>query len=169
MAFIIENSVTVSFAEFSDVLAKDQRLFEANEGLTDDIIEAQLIRSTERILTKLRASQWWISYYAKRNTSTNLLTVADVPALDPDRIKSRQNDFTDLCVYTALADFILPQIADFGNEDSAERKKMGYYTQRADSLFGELISSGDWYDFDDDNTISQSEREPGQFNIKRVR
>lgn len=169
MAFIIENSVTVSFAEFSDVLAKDQRLFEANEGLTDDIIEAQLIRSTERILSKLRSSQWWISYYAKRNTNDNLLTVADVPALDPNRIKSRQNDFTDLCVYTALADFILPQIADFGNEDSAERKKMGYYTQRADSLFGELITSGDWYDFDDDNTISQSEREPGQFNIKRVR
>jgi hypothetical protein len=72
-------------------------------------------------------------------------------------------------VYTALADYILPQIADFGNEDSAERKKMSYYTQKADQLFGELITAGDWYDFNDDNSISSSEKQPGQFNIKRVR
>jgi len=95
--------------------------------------------------------------------------VADVPALDPNRIIARQNDFTDLCVYTALADFILPSIADFSKEDSAERQKMGYYTQRADELFGELITAGDWYDFDDDATIQSDEKQPGQFNLKRVR
>jgi hypothetical protein len=169
MAFIIENSTVVSFAEFNDVLAKDQRLFEANEGLADDIVENQLIRATERILTKIRASQWWVSYYVKRDTSSVYNTVADIPAVDPDKILSRQNDFTDLCVYTALADYILPQIADFGNEDSAERKKMSYYTQKADSLFGELITAGDWYDFNADDTISSGEKQPGQFNIKRVR
>jgi hypothetical protein len=169
MAFIVENSTVVSFAEFNDVLAKDQRLFEANEGLADDIVENQLIRATERILTKIRASQWWVNYYVKRDTSSVYNTVADIPAVDPDKIKSRQNDFTDLCVYTALADYILPQIADFGNEDSAERKKMSYYTQKADQLFGELITAGDWYDFNDDNSISSSEKQPGQFNIKRVR
>lgn len=169
MAFIVENNTVVSFAEFNDVLAKDQRLFEANEGLADDVIENQLTRATERILTKLRSTDWWVSYYVKRDTTSVYNTVADVPSVNPNRIKARQNDFTDLCVYLALADYILPQIADFGNEDSAERQKMGYYTQRADTLFGELVTAGDWYDFDNDNTIQSSEKQPGQFNIKRVR
>jgi hypothetical protein len=169
MAFIEEAGTVVSFAEFQDVVNKDQRLFEANEGLSDDIVEQQLIRATERILSKLRSSPWWRSYYIRRDTSTVYNTVADIPAVNPDRIKSRLNDFTDLCVYTALSEFILPSIADFGNEDNAERQKMGYYAQKADTLFGELITNGDWYDFDDDGTITSEERSPGQYNLKRVR
>ena len=169
MAFIEEAGTVVSFAEFQDVVNKDQRLFEANEGLSDDIVEQQLIRATERILSKLRSSPWWRSYYIRRDTSTVYNTVADIPAVDPNRIKSRLNDFTDLCVYVALSEFILPSIADFGSEDNAERQKMGYYTQKADTLFGELITNGDWYDFDDDGTITSDERSPGQFNLKRVR
>lgn len=169
MAFIIENSITVSFADFSDVLVKDQRLFEANEGLSDDIVEQHLIRATERVLAKIRASAWWQNYYVNRSTSSTFNTVADIPAVDPDKIKARQNDFTDLCVYTAFNEYILPVIADFGNEDSAERKKMGYYAQKAEQLFGELITAGDWYDFNDDDTITSSEKQPGQYNLKRVR
>lgn len=168
MAFVVENNTVISFAEFQDVLQKDQRLFEANEGLTDDTVDALLIRSTERILTKMRSSDWWQSYYVQRSGST-ISSVADIPALDPNLIRDRQNDFTDLCIYTALAEYILPLVADFGNEDSAERKKMGYYTQKADSLFGELVTAGDWYDFDDDDTISSNEKQPGKYNLKRVR
>jgi hypothetical protein len=104
-----------------------------------------------------------------RSTNQTFKTTADIPPVDPDKIKARTNDFTDLCVYTAMYEFILPVIADFGNEDSAERKKMGYYSQKAESLFGELISSGDWYDFDDDGTITSAEKQPGQYNLKRVR
>ena len=169
MAFVIESSTVISFAEFQDVVNKDQRLFEANEGLSDDAIDQQLIRATERILSKLRASDWWKSYYIKRDTATVYTTAADVPALDSNRIIARESDFTDLCVFTALSEYILPSIADFGNQDSAERQKMAYYTQRADSLFGELITAGDWYDFDDSGTIASSEKSPGQFNLKRVR
>jgi hypothetical protein len=169
MAFIEEAGTVTSFAEFQDVVNKDQRLFEANEGLSDDIVEQQLIRATERILSKIRSSDWWRSYYIRRDFNTVYNTVADIPAVDPNRIKSRLNDFTDLCVYVALSEFILPSIADFGNEDNAERQKMGYYAQKADALHGELITNGDWYDFDDSGTISSDEKSPGQYNLKRVR
>lgn len=169
MAFVTENNTVISFAEFQDVVDKDQRLFEANEGLSDDAVEAQLVRATERILSKIRSSAWWRSYYIQRDTTTVYKTVADIPAVNPNKIKGRINDFTDLCVFTALSELILPSIADFGNEDNAERQKMGYYTQKADALFAELITAGDWYDFDDDDTISSSEKQPGQFNLKRVR
>ena len=83
--------------------------------------------------------------------------------------RTQPNDFTDLCVYTALADFILPKIADFGNEDNAERQKMGYYANKAESLFQELITAGDWYDFDNDSNVESTEKQPGQYNLKRVR
>lgn len=169
MAFVTESGSVTSFAEFQDVVDKDQRLFEANEGLSDDIIDTQLIRATERILTKIRSSDWWRTYYVRRDNTTVYLTVADIPAVNADKIIARQNDFTDLCVYVALSEFILPSIADFGREDNAERQKMGYYTNKADSLFGELITAGDWYDFDDDGTIQSDEKSPGLYNLRRVR
>lgn len=169
MAFVTENNTVVSFAEFQDVVDRDQRLFEANEGLSSDQIDQLLVRATERILSKLRSTDWWKNYYVRRDNTTVYNSVADIPAVDPDKIIARQNDFTDLCVYTALSDFILPSIADFGNEDNAERQKMGYYTQKSDMLFGELITAGDWYDFDGDDTVQSDEKSPGVYNLKRVR
>jgi hypothetical protein len=169
MAFIIEDGTTVSFAEYSDVLQRDQRLFDSNEGLTDEVVEDALIRATERILSRISTSAWWRNYYVKRDTTLNYESVASIPSVDVDRIRGRQNDFTELCVYTALADYILPQVADFGDDTDSDRAKMGYYQNRAESLFGELITAGDWYDFNDDSTIGASEKEPGQYNLKRIR
>jgi len=169
MAFVEENSIIVSFADFQDAVDKDQRLFEANEGLSDDVIEAHLVRATERILTRLRDTAWWRSYYRKMMPSTTISTVADIPALDPNLIQSRQRDFTDLCVYVAFSEYTLPSIADFGKEDSSERQKMGYYTQKASELFMELVTAGDWYNFNDDSTILSDEKLPGIINLKRVR
>ena len=168
MAFIVESSNVISFAEYDDVFARDQRIFDNNESLSDDVVESALIRATERILSKLRASDWWINYYVTRSAG-NYTTVADVPALDINKIIGRSNDFTDLCVYEALAEYILPMVADFSAEDSAERQKMGYYKGKSSELLGELIVAGDWYDFDDDATVESSEKQPGYWNLKRVR
>jgi hypothetical protein len=169
MAFITVSSNVISFADYDDVVARDQRLFDSNEGLTDDLIEDLLIRATERILAKIRSSSWWKSYYITRDNTTVYNTVADVPVVNPNKIKGRLNDFTDVCVYTALSELVLPMIADFGNENNAERQKMGYYTGKAESLLTELITAGDWYDFDGDNTVESTEKSPGQVNLKRVR
>jgi hypothetical protein len=169
MAFIVVNNQVISFADYDDVVARDRRLFDSNEGLSDNLIENLLIRATERILTKIRTSSWWKSYYIARDNVTVFNTVADIPAVDPDKILARQNDFTDLCVYTALSELILPLVADFGNENNSERQKMGYYTGKADSLFAELITAGDWYDFDGDSTIETAEKSPGQVQLKRIR
>jgi hypothetical protein len=95
--------------------------------------------------------------------------VADVPPLNPNYILSRQNDFTDLCVYYALYDYILPKIANFGTEDNAERAKIGYYQQKYNTLFGELITAGDWYDFSGSGTVTSDEKQPGVYNLRRVR
>lgn len=168
MAFIKILGNTVSFADHDDMLAADQRLFETNEGLTDTIIEDLLTKATGRILTRLRASEWWVSYYINRSSST-LTSLADVPALNPNKVVGRQSDFTDLCIATAMSEYILPKIADFGSQDNAEMNKMAYYAARADKLFGELITAGDWYDFDGNTTVESNEKKPGIYNLKRVR
>ena len=167
MAFIRNNSVVISFADFQDVYDSDQRLFDANEGLTEDLVEEHLIRATERILVKIRNTKWWAEYYASRTPGVTSQT--QVASVNPNRILSRQNDFTDLCVFTALGEMILPSIADFSNEENAEYKKMGYYVGRAEKLFAELVTEGDWYDFDGDGVVESGEKQSGVVNPKRIR
>lgn len=168
MAFIIENDQVVSFAEYSDVLGRDRRLFDSNEALTDDVVENALERSTERILSALRSSQWWREYYLKRTTAT-VSNLADIPALDATKIIDRTSDFTDLCVYWALAEYILPSTANFGDEGDDDRNKMGWYANKKTELLGELIAAGDWYDFDDDGTVQSDEKNQGYVNLRRIR
>jgi hypothetical protein len=167
MAFIRSGSTVISFAEFQDILDADQRVFETNEGLTDDVVENTLVRATERILTKVRSTEWWRSYYLKRDNSS--IQVVDIPAPDANKVIGRQNDFTDLGVAVAMSEYILPKIADFGAADNAEKNKMGYYAQRAEKIFAELIIAGDWYDFDGTGVVTTSEKEAGHFNLRRVR
>lgn len=167
MAFIKQGSTVISFADSQDVLDADSRVFDANEGLEDGI-DSSLVRATERILTKMRSTSWWQNYYVNRST-TPINTLADIPALNANRILDRKNDFTDLCVAVAMSEYILPKIADFGADDNAEKNKMGYYAQRAERIFAELISAGDWYDFDGTGVITSNEKQPGKYNLRRVR
>lgn len=162
MAFVKSNGVTVSFARYDDVTAKDQRLFEQNEGLTEEVIYFQLKRATERLLTKIRDTDWWRGNFPS-------VQVEDVPEVNADKVLARKNDFTELCVALALADYILPKVADFSNEESSERQKMSYYTTRAEMMFDELIRYGDWYDFDGTGAITSADKTAGIINRKRIR
>jgi len=169
MAFIKNGSTTISFAEYQDILDADQRLFEANEGLTDDVIEDILIRSTQRILTLIRQTDWWRDLYLQKAANPVFITRADVPEVDIELIIERQDDFTDLCVYYALWNYILPKIADFSKEDNAERAKIGFYQGKYQFLFDELINSGDWYDLNADGIVASEEKMPGNYALKRIR
>lgn len=168
MSFIVENNTVVSFAEYADVLARDQRLFDNNEGLTDDFIEAGLERATQRIITRLSNTAWYRSNWINQSGQTPQ-NEAQIPALNPNWIKLREQDFVDLCVCTALAEYILPAIADFGTKENAEVNKIGFYGSRAESLFNELVTAGDWYDWSGDGTVTPQEKQPGIINLKRVR
>jgi hypothetical protein len=169
MPFIIENSITTSFAEYQDVLDMDARVFDSNEGLTDEVVESSLTKSTQRILTILRNTDWWKTMYMDQTPGFSPSTVADIPALNPSKIKARQDDFTDLCVMYSLYYYILPKVADFSNQDSAERAKIGFYQSKFEALLQEIITAGDWYDFDGDATVESSEKRPGKYSLKRVR
>ena len=173
MAFITTGSgpsrTVVSFAEYSDVLNADQRLFEANEGLTETVIEDLLVRGTERILSLIRDTSWWASLYYKTNATSSVINKVDLPTVNPNLILGRQHDFTELCVMYALWNYILPKIADFSKEDNAERAKIGFYQGKYQFLFDELINAGDWYDMNADGIVASNEKLEGDNSLKRIR
>jgi len=164
MAFILSGTTVLSFAEYQDVVDKDQRLFDENEGLTDQIVEDILIRSTERILAQLKNTEWYRSLAYAYGASA--LTI---PSLSGSKIISNKNDFTDLCVYHALFEYILPKIADFGNENNAEKVKIDFYQQKYSVLFDELIRFAKWYDYDGSGTIDTEEVKDAFVNYQRIR
>ena len=169
MPFNIVDSVTTSFAEYQDVVDMDARVFDSNEGLTDNVVENLLEKSTQRILTIIRNTDWWKSMYIDQTPGFSYSTVADIPGLNASKVKARQDDFTDLCVMYSLYYYILPKVADFSTEDNAERAKIGFYQAKFEALLAEVVTAGDWYDFDGSGTIASSEKQPGKYSLKRVR
>ena len=177
MAFINPgNSGVIAFAEYEDVTSTDQRLFEANEGIADaTIVEDLTTKATSRILQLIRNTAWWKSYYlvegsdAQRTATQTRNGYVDAPLPDPDLIAARQADFTDLCVYFTLYEYLLPKVADFSTQENAEVVKIGVYRTKFDKLFMELIEDGTWYDFDASGTVTKEEKMPTRLNLVRVR
>lgn len=169
MAFVRVSGNVTAFAAYADVVNMDQRLFEANEGLTSTVIDAFLVRSTERILTQIRSTDWWRDLYIKKTPNANYQGDENLPEVNANRILGRTNDFTDLCVMYALWNYVLPRIADFSKEDNAERAKIGFYQSKYQFLFDELITAGDWYDVDGSGSITSNERLEGVQLTKRIR
>jgi hypothetical protein len=176
MAFIISAGNVIAFAEYEDVTATDQRLFEANEGIADPtMVEDLTEKATSRILQLIRNTAWWKSYYlVEANEAQRIATqtrngYVDAPLPNANLIKARRVDFTDLCVYFTLYEYLLPKVADFSAQDNAEVVKIGVYRTKFDKLFMELIEDGTWYDFDNSGTITKEEKMPTRLNLVRVR
>jgi hypothetical protein len=182
MAFVINGAGTViSFAEFTDIVQKDQRILEANEivipaesGFTDvsEFLEDMLEKGTRRILLKLKASTWWQAYnnyVGNAISNLNDLPVVDPNKIDPSNTVGRQQQFTDLCVYYTFKEYLLPLIAQFGNQDDPEVQKIQYYDTKFQDLFNELTSIADWYDADGDGTVEADERAITYFRTRRTR
>ena len=179
MAFITNISGDViSFADAQDVRNIDQRVFEGNEirfddagtGATtlDEYLDDLCERSTTRILQRLKASTWWQSYNAYVNNPISDL--ANLPDVDPNRVRGRQAAFTDMTVYYCLKEYLLPKVADFaGGLDNPEVQKITYYENKFNDLFNELTSLADWYDFEDSGTVDADEKAISYFRTRRTR
>jgi hypothetical protein len=175
MAFITIGGNVVAFAEYSDVTDTDQRVFEANEGIADaGMIEDLTEKATSRILQLIRNTSWWRRYYLLEATeaqrqATNTRSTPDVPLPNANFILARRADFTDLCVYFTLYEYLYPKIADFSAQDNAEVQKIGVFRTKFDKLFLELVDDGTWYDFDNSGTVTETEKLPTRTNLVRVR
>jgi hypothetical protein len=168
MSFNFNNSTFISFALYADVTERDQTLFQANEDLTESVVNGMLAKASQRILSQIKNDDWWQEYQFKRNTSLSN-DPRQLPDVDPAKIKRREQEFKDLNIYFALSEYLLPRVADFGIETSAEVAKIKFYKDQYNTLFKEIIQSGDFYDFSGDGTVSTTERMPVKINLVRSR
>lgn len=168
MTFNIINGEFQSFAAYADVTDRDSRFFEANEGLTEAQVEELLALASQRILTQIRSTDWWQEYQFSRDAALKYDSRL-LPAVDPDNIRARIQEFKDLNIYFAMSEYLLPKVADFGNETSAEVVKMKFYKDQYTVLFAEVLAAGDWYDFSANGTIATEEKQPSTQNRVRTR
>jgi hypothetical protein len=168
MAFYFSYQTFISFATYDDLVQRDQRLFEANENLTQTKIDDFLKLAAARILTQIRNTDWWRGYAFGQDSALQR-DLRLLPSVNPSNIKSRETEFKDLNIYFAFHEYILPYVADFGNPESAEVQKINHYRDQYNKLFTEVIESGDWYDFDADGTIETAEKSPNKQNLVRIR
>jgi hypothetical protein len=182
MAFITNGAGDViSFAEYTDVVQKDQRIFESNNlkipaesgfNTIQEFIEDQLEKSTQRILLKLKASTWWtnyLSYVGQGVMNPNVIPNVNPNLIDPGNALGRRQQFTDMCVYYNFAQYLFPLIAEFGNDESPEVQKIQYYDAKFNDIFNELISIADWYDADNDGIVEADEQAVSYMRTRRSR
>jgi hypothetical protein len=172
MAFNIVNNVFVSFAVYADVVARDQRFFEANEGLTSTDVDSLLAQASQRILSHIKNTDWYRrGAFANDSTLGNDLRL--LPAVNPKNILSKEQEFKDLNIYFAMSEYLLPKVADFSNTRpgsmSSEVVKIKFYRDAYDALLQEVLESGDWYDFSGNGTISKEEKYLNKINRLRIR
>jgi hypothetical protein len=169
MTFRVDGSNNfLSFASYSEVVARDQRFFEANEGITQASVETLLEQASQRILTQIRNTDWWRDYQFTRDSALeNDLRL--LPAVTPARIRAREQEFKDSNIAFVLSEYLFPKYADFGDETSAEVQKIKFYRDQYTELFEEIIESGDWYDYDADSTVERLEKSPARLNRIRRR
>ena len=181
MSFVTDGAgKIISFAEYTDVVQKDQRLLEANElrvpaesGFADttEFVEDMLEKGTNRILLKIKASTWWQSYnnYVGNHVSSlSSLPNVNPSLIDPSDTLGRRQQFTDMCVYYTFKEYLLPLVAQFENE-GADVVKLEYYNGKFNDLFNELLSMADWYDFDNSGTVESDEKVYSYTQTRRTR
>lgn len=171
MAFIRKSGVVITFATFEDVETIDSRVFEGNELSTatltkQQVVEDMLVRSTERLVQKLKADEWWMRYTG--TTVSGGLGFSPIPTPNKNLFK-READWTELCVYHTLKEYLYPKIADFGVENAAEVQKIAFYNQKFSDLWEEMMNSGDFYDRDGDGTVEKGEIEQRPQLFRRSR
>ena len=80
--------------------------------------------------------------------------------MDADRITESQ--FTRCAVYRVLSEYALPQLTKWnaeGDEDKFQVMMM-HYRRKYDEEFNAILRDGVEYDYDDDGSVEESEKQP---------
>ena len=120
-------------------------------------------KARDDILRKLR-DEWWVR---SRNV-TNYDISRSLPSLEMDDARLTESQFERCAVYRVLSEYALPQLTKWNNEGSEDRFQvmMMHYRKKYDEEFNSVLRDGVEYDFNNDDTVSQSEKQP--FHTRRL-
>lgn len=100
--------------------------------------DTELLRSEDDVVRKIKGD-WW--------------NVSHTPS-DFDKTKLVEGEWTRAVVYHALAYYILPKLANFGDEDTFLAMRDFYESRYAEEM-DEVFAAGVSYDFDGDSVINE--------------
>ena len=120
-------------------------------------------KARDDILRKLR-DEWWVR---SRNV-TNYDISRSLPSLEMDDSKLTESQFERCAVYRVLSEYALPQLTKWNNEGSEDRFQvmMMHYRKKFDEEFNSILRDGVDYDFDNDGTVDETEKQP--FHTRRI-
>ena len=120
-------------------------------------------KARDDILRKLR-EEWWVR---SRNV-TNYDISRSLPSLEMDDARLTESQFERCAVYRVLSEYALPQLTKWNNEGSEDRFQvmMMHYRKKYNEEFNSILRDGVLYDFDNDGTVEQTEKQP--FHTRRI-
>ena len=147
-------------------MSTDDNLLEYQADILDfgiDDFDAYHTKAREDILRKLR-SEWWV----RSRNMTNFDISRSLPSLEMDTTRLTESQFTRCAVYRVLSEYALPQLTKW-NSDGDEDKfqiMMMHYRKKYDEEFNAILLDGVEYDYNNDNTVTESEKQP--FHTRRM-
>jgi uncharacterized Rmd1/YagE family protein len=120
-------------------------------------------KARDDILRRLR-DEWWVR---SRNV-TNYDISRSLPSLEMDDARLTESQFERCAVYRVLSEYALPQLTKWNNEGSEDRFQvmMMHYRKKYNEEFNSILRDGVLYDFDNDGTVEQTEKQP--FHTRRI-
>ena len=120
-------------------------------------------KARDDILRRLR-DEWWVR---SRNV-TNYDISRSLPSLEIDDARLTESQFERCAVYRVLSEYALPQLTKWNNEGSEDRFQvmMMHYRKKYNEEFNSILRDGVLYDFDNDGTVEQTEKQP--FHTRRI-
>lgn len=140
----------MAYATINDLLQVEPNI--TDYGVLDWDVE--LARS-EKEINRVLTVRWWPSYkaYGRENNAT---WISGGPLLDPTLLDPTQ--WTQACVYHALAYHICPKLTQFSPETDKFQVMMNYYQGRFEHEMDLSIREGVRYDSNDDNVFQDTEK-----------
>ena len=149
------------------VMSTDDDLIEYQADILEygiDDFDSYHAKAREDILRKLR-TQWWAR---ARNSQMKADSIRTAEQLEMDESLLSESQFTRCAVYRVLAEYALPQLTKWnadGDEDKFQVMMM-HYRKKFEEEFNNILLDGVDYDFDDDGTIENAEKQP--FHTRRL-
>jgi hypothetical protein len=134
----------MAYATIDDLIIVEPTITEY--GVLDWDLELE--RSTTEINRVLKV-RWYQSYIRQQRK---------VAEFNPELLTASQ--FTQACVYHALAYHICPKLTQFSPEQDKFNVMMEYYGGRFEHEFDLVLREGVQYDLDDSGTVSAEESAP---------
>lgn len=141
-------------------MSTDADVLEYEPSITQYGIQTftDLHEKTRQDIFRLLRIEWW----PRQKSNLTRYPITSV-SLEMDTTLINEPQFTRCAVFHVLAYYILPRLSKFTPESDVFNEKMQFYKTRFQEEFQLVLKDGVEYDFDNDGTVEEAEKQPVHF------